>query len=101
MRNFLAFIDSSSTMGWLFKASFDTTSHKFHDEVAQQLALFLIHKEQTIHAEHIPGVNNVIADILSRDTHLCNNELTLLFNSISFKQMPKNFMLVKAPRKLI
>lgn len=97
----LAYKDSSSALGWLFKASFKVETHECHDKVACQLALYSLHREQALFPRYITGENNVIADILSRDTHLDNVTLTSLCSIVSPRQTPKTFTLVPAHIKII
>ena len=86
-----ALTDNSSAVGWLYKASFNPKSHHGHDIVARKLAKILIDSETTITSQHTPGRYNVVADSLSRDFHLPDNQLTLILKSLFPQQAKKNF----------
>ena len=60
----LCFTDSSSALGWLFKANFNTVTHPLHDRVARELAWFCTKNNVSLFGQHIPGKNNIIADSL-------------------------------------
>ena len=65
----LALTDSSSALGWLYKANF-ITNQPAHDEVARWLATALIKNDSALYSQHIRGVHNIIADILSCNWHI-------------------------------
>ena len=96
----LAYTDSSSALGWLYKASFPPEM-KGHDQVARWLAMELINADSALYSQHIKGVQNAIADMLSRDHHLTNNQLTCIFNIIYPEQMSKNFEIVELPPTIL
>ena len=77
----LAFTNSSSALGWLFKSNFDTTKFESHDKVARDLAWFCISNNVSLFAQHIEGIRNIIADALSRDFHFSDSYLTKIINS--------------------
>jgi hypothetical protein len=99
----LAFTDSSSAMGWLYHSTFNPTKYLQHDKIARYLAHLLFINEATLHPEHIPGKNNIIADSLSRDFHLTNKNLISLFYSSqeSRNQCPKHIKIQSPPIKII
>ena len=84
-----AFTDSTSALGWLYKASFSETI-PIHDKVTRWLAMKLMIKNFALYSQHIKGTHNVIADSLSRDHHLSNKQLTMIFKTILPQQTPKN-----------
>ena len=96
----LAFSDSSSTIGWLHHSTFNPVDNPMHDMVARYLARLMINEEASLFPEHIAGVMNTIADCLSRDFHLNNNELTNLLHSSIPSQIPKNFQIFTLPENL-
>ena len=59
----LAYTDSSSALGWLYKASF-SSSMPAHDKVARWLALELMSYDSALYSQHIRGLHNIIADSL-------------------------------------
>ena len=96
----LAFTDSSSALGWLYKSSFHPATHHQHDIAARYLALFMIRNEHSLYATHIAGSKNNIADALSRDFNLNNIQLTNAIHSHYIEQVPKNFKIVPLPKHL-
>jgi hypothetical protein len=97
----LAFTDNSSALGWMYHSTFNPVQHRHHDDMARHLARLLFNTESTLHAEHIPGDNNVVADSLSRDFHLTNSQLTsLLTTHAPPQQVPPTFQIRKLPRKI-
>ena len=65
----LAFTDSSSALGWLYKASFSEII-VVHDELARWIAMDLLENDAPLYSQHIKGKQNFIADCLSHDHHL-------------------------------
>ena len=88
----LAFTDNSSAVGWLYKASFKTFQPA-HDKVARWLASTMIRHNSALYSQHIKGSHNMIDDILSRDTHIPSELLTLTFRMILPEQTPQNFVI--------
>ena len=74
----LSFTDSSSALGWIYKASFNT-SHPVHDTVARWLAKIMIENDAALYLQHIRGIHNIIADMLSRYGHIPENQLIYMF----------------------
>jgi hypothetical protein len=93
----LSLTDSTSAMGWMWKANFDPKAHPHHDTVARALALDLIQAESALYTQHIPGHENDIADSLSRDFHLSNQKLTQELYKQYGDKMPKQFKIFDLP----
>jgi len=96
----LAFTDSSSALGWLYKASF-TYNQPAHDEVARWLAKILIDNDSALYSQHIRGIHNIIADMLSRDCHIPTTHLVYMFKLLLPQQTPKNFRISTLPPEII
>ena len=96
----LAFTDSSSALGWLYKASF-TYNQPAHDEVARWLAKILIDNDSALYSQHIRGIHNIIADMLSRDCHIPATHLVHMFQLLLPQQTPKNFRISTLPPEII
>ena len=96
----LAFTDSSSALGWMYKASFPIEQHT-HDKVARWLALKSIDNNATLYSQHIKGSHNFIADSLSRDHHIDESVLTSAFLSLLPDQTPSNFRISTLPAEII
>ena len=96
----LAFTDSSSALGWLFKASFPT-SMPHHDTTARYLAASLIRRDSSLYSQHVPGKHNIIADSLSRDLHIPPLTLTNILCRTLPTQIPPNFRIISPPKATI
>ena len=93
-----SFTDSSSALGWLYKASFN--SHPLHDAAARWLAKCMIEDDAALYLHHIRGIHNIIADMLSRNGHLPDNQLIHIFNLFFPTQTPKILYLVPLPTEI-
>ena len=85
----LSLLNSTSTIGWLHRSSFDFSSHSIHAKMARHLATIMIDHQACLYSQHIPGTNNVIADSLSRDFHIDTDTLSSLIHS--HFQVPDSF----------
>ena len=56
--------------------TFNSVKKTVHDTVAHSFALNFHHNISSIYSQHIPGEENIIADSLSRDFHLSDEDLT-------------------------
>ena len=92
----LALTDNSSALGWLYKASFPS-SMETHNKTARWLAEQLIENDAALYSQHIPGRFNAIADMLSRDHHISDEQLTFIFRSIYPEQTPRSFAISPLP----
>ena len=72
----LALTDNSSALGWLYRASFPN-SKETHNKVARWLASELLNNDAALYSQYVPGRHNAIADMLSRDHHISNDQLIL------------------------
>ena len=95
----LAFTDSSSALGWLFKSNFDPINNVLHDVVAQKLARDLLNYEGSLYSQHISGVRNIVADSLSRDTHIPLKKLAFILKSFFPNQAGVNFKIKTLPKE--
>ena len=93
---FLAITDSTSVLGWLFKSNFNPNTRPHHDLVARHLAQLLLHNEASLFSQHIAGKSNVVADSLSRDTHITDTDLSHLLSLTYPSQVPQNFHIIPA-----
>ena len=96
----LSFTDNSSALGWMYKASFSETMVE-HDHVARWLATQLMKHDSALYSQHIRGVENFIADSLSRDHHLTIQQLTFAFTHLLPSQTPRNFAISTLPKELV
>ena len=71
-----------------------------HMEAARKLATLLIDSNGTLYSQWFPGIENIIADVLSRDFHLSDDELTSLLSSHAPDQMPPLFHISPVPPEI-
>jgi hypothetical protein len=95
--------DSTTAAGWLHHSSFDDSSSDsppLRLWVARAMAQLLLDHSSVLFSKWFPGKDNQVADSLSRDHHLTNDEIhPLLFSSFP-EQMPRDFEICRLPRTL-
>jgi hypothetical protein len=89
----IAIGDSKVTEAWMYKSNHDPDSSPIQNEIARYMAQFNMNKKACNYSQHIRGDENTIADILSRDTHLTDQQVIALINTYSPPLLPKNFKL--------
>ena len=94
--------DSSTTDGWLHRSNFNDEEGK-NLQTEEKLVWARYHStrmlENTIkeYSQWFPRKENEVADSLSRDDHICDQQLTsLLFSQIP-EQMSHNFKISLLP----
>lgn len=93
--------DNTSTAAWMYKSNFDPESRPINNEVARFNAQNLMDNNATCYSQHMPGAMNVIADSLSRDFHLTNNQLISLFEHIKSPCLPnKKMTIIDLPEEI-
>jgi len=90
---FLSLGDNSSSVGWLHKASVDSSKNLPLFLASRKFADIMISNNVCIYSQHIPGVSNTIADALSRRFDLNDEDLTLLINSSYDLQVQNSYKL--------
>ena len=68
--------------------------------MARWLAIVLIKNNSALYSQHIRGKHNFIADSLSRDHHLSDEQLTHSFKSLLPSQTPENFKISPIPTEV-
>ena len=99
-RRVLAFSDSSSALGWLYRASFHS-GQEAHDSVARAFAKLMMKVDSALYLQHIKGRHNVLADMLSRDHHIPDALLTFTFTTLFPRQTPANFKIRAVPPEIV
>ena len=87
----LAFKDSSSALGWMYKAYFDPVNKESHDVVAFWIGWKLVSNKTSLYSKHIKGTENIIAD----------QKLTKLLNKILPQQTAASFHIKQPPSNII
>ena len=91
----LCLTDSSSALGWLYKANFCPDSQKHNGIIARKLAEAMMEKEAALYSQHIKGSSNTIADSLSRDHSISTKKLTFALNGIHKSQVPQGLKMLE------
>jgi len=96
----LSLSDSSNTVSWLHKSNHDPASLPVHNEIARCHASNLLEHQASDFSQHIPGSDNHVADSLSRDFHLSNEQLLSLLNHTCPHLLPSNPQVSSLPTHL-
>ena len=99
---FLVMGDSTTAMGWLNKSRYredgeTAERHAIRLHIARKLATLVIDNNLTMYSQWFPGRDNVIADCLSRDTHLADPDRIGLLSSFFSPQDTPHFKRVQMP----
>ena len=94
--------DSTTAMGWIHKSRYredgeTAERHAIRLKIARKLATLVIDNELTMYSQWFLGKENVIADCLSRDTHLSDPDLIHLLSSFFPPQSTPRFKRVPIP----
>ena len=94
--------DSTTAMGWIHKSRYredgeTAERHAIRLKNARKLATLVIDNELTMYSQWFLGKENVIADCLSRDTHLSDPDLIHLLSSFFPPQSTPRFKRVPIP----
>jgi hypothetical protein len=89
--------DSTSSAGWLRKSNFSEHNHPLQLEASRHLAFILLEASAILYSQWFPGKANGLSDVLSRDSHLTDDDLTSLCRSSIPFQVPQNFAICRLP----
>ena len=67
---------------------------------SRKLATLVIKNKICLYAQRIPGMRNIVADILSRDFHLSDDMLTNLLLQFYPSQLPRSFKISPLPDEI-
>jgi hypothetical protein len=100
----LSMTDSTTSEGWLRKTNFleevDLVQASVRIQVAREHAMRYMNHEIRDYSQWFPGIENNVADALSREMDLSDDELTT-FLRLSFPtQIPENFEIVPLPSEI-
>jgi len=93
--------DSTSTVGWLRKSNHDPEDAPVHNEVARFHARSMMARGACNYSQHLPGRLNIIADSLSRDFHLSDEQLISMLTSLHPSLSPSQIKMVPPPPEII
>ena len=87
--------DSSSATDWLAKSSFGDEC-PLHLAISRSMAGYLNRNLIAHYSQWLPGKENSVADVLSRDFHLDDSAVVSLLRENFSHQMPQSFCLVRS-----
>ena len=102
----LSQIDSSTTEGWLRRFNFKEETES-NLQTGEKLKWARDHSSRTLdnelkeYSQWFPGKENEVADSLSRDYHIIDQQLTFLLFSIILQQKPPNFKISPLPPVIV
>ena len=94
---YLHWSDSMSCIGWMRKSNFSFGEMPVHAEIARFHARHMMEMNACHYSQHLPGIDNVIADCLSRDFHLTDDQIIALLTSLDGSPSPKPLQIVQVP----
>jgi hypothetical protein len=101
----LSMTDSTTSEGWLQKTNFledvGSVQASVRIQVACKHALRYMHQEIRDYSQWFPGIENNVADVLSRERDLSDDELTNLLRLSFPKQTPTFFVIVPLPNDIV
>jgi hypothetical protein len=92
--------DSTTGEGWLKKSNFYDPI-KPNMGIARWFGRFLIDKEICSYSQFFEGKKNIIADILSRDWHLSDEEIIAFLRFVAPTQVPQDFRICPLPNDIV
>jgi hypothetical protein len=90
---FLSLGDNSSSVGWLHKANIDKSNNLPLFIASRKYGNLLLASRSCLYSQHIPGVSNGVADVLSRRHDLNDNELMNFIFATYQNQVPASFQI--------
>ena len=96
----LALSDSTSTVGWLHRATFDSHLRPVHETCSRHLARIMIKANSTVYSQHQIGKHNTIADLLSRWHFLTDIEILTFLRTSFPSQLPTNLRISPVPKEI-
>jgi hypothetical protein len=88
--------DNTSAIGWISKTNFEGPDEHVYLKVARKYAHIMMEAGISHVGDWLPGVDNPIADSLSRDVHLSLPEHRRLLTQL-FPQLPPHFVILQLP----
>jgi hypothetical protein len=98
----MSLTDNTSAMGWLRKSNFAPNSEQdLHFRLSRDLAQMTLKHGFCLYSQWFAGVENVVADALSRWFHLSDDELSLKLRLLYPEQVPASFKILQLPPEFI
>jgi hypothetical protein len=98
----LCLTDSTTATGWLKKSNFaDKEEEAAQLTTARKLASLILDLNSCLYSQWFAREDNIVADFLSRDFHLSNEQLTFLITTFAPKQVPFGFKIYRLPQEIV
>ena len=101
----LSMTDSTTSEGWLRKTNFleevDLVQASVRIQVAREHAMRYMNHEIRDYSQWFPGIENNVADALSQEMDLSDDELTKLLRLSFPTQIPNSFAIVPLPNEIV
>ena len=102
----LSMTDSTTSKGWLRKTNFkedfdDPVQAQVKIQIARDHATRYMHQEIRDYSQWFPGIDNNVADALSRDHDLSDYQLTSALKHTYPTQVPENFNIAPLPNEIV
>lgn len=91
----LAKVDSTSARYWIHRPRFHPDTAPVHDSVCRSIGTMLRNSDSAIILDHIKGETNVLADSLSRDSHIPLIHYLPLLKQHLGQILPNNFEIIE------
>ena len=96
--------DNTCANGWMKKSNAETSSGSKTKaglrRIARAYATFCLENSYQVVSDWIPGKENDVADVLSRDFQFDDDDICEFLHRFLPSQMPDGFKLVQLPRKI-
>ena len=93
--------DSTSSVGWMHKSNHDPEEAPIHDEIARYHARHTMSIKACNYSQHLPGIDNVVTDCLSRDFHLSDDQIVAMLTSVHPSLHDTPIQIVPVPDEVI
>ena len=97
---YLHWSDSTSAIGWMRKSNFNHDEAPVHAAIARFHARHMMEMDACHYSQHLPGCDNIVADCLSRDFHLSDDQLISLLTSLDDPSSNNTLQIVPVPEEL-
>ena len=102
---FLAQTDNTSALGWLKGSTRYDKSNKLstvlREKIGRKFAELLSDAGISHYSQHVAGINNEIADHLSRNIEMSHSQQISSINSQFSKSCPENLRIVELPEEIL
>ena len=92
--------DNTSAVGWMHKSNHDPDEAPIHNAISRFHASFMMSRKACHYSQHLPGIENVVTDCLSRDFHLSDAQITAMLTSVHPSLTNLGIKIVQVPEEV-